>query len=103
MYASPASLLRLPPPRRRVNRGKFALAELGRLPERLLQSVDSRQSCACGAWTPGGANLADFGRSKRVGEQPSLSGEQCLSRCACGAGDAGENRFLKKNFEFKKS
>jgi hypothetical protein len=29
-YASPVSLLRLPPPRRRVNRGKFAPAERGR-------------------------------------------------------------------------
>jgi hypothetical protein len=28
MYASPVSLLRLPPPRRRVNQGKFAPAEV---------------------------------------------------------------------------
>jgi hypothetical protein len=30
MYASPESLLHLPPPRRRVTRGKFALAGRGR-------------------------------------------------------------------------
>jgi hypothetical protein len=29
--------------------------------------MDARQSCACGAWTPGGALPADFGRSKRAG------------------------------------
>jgi hypothetical protein len=28
MYASPVSLLRLPPPRRRVNQGKFAPADV---------------------------------------------------------------------------
>jgi hypothetical protein len=33
----------------------------------LLRCVDARQSCACGAWTPGGAILADFGLSKRAG------------------------------------
>jgi hypothetical protein len=50
MYATPVSLLRLPPPRRRVNQGKFAPAvpavraapaERGRPLER-----------SCGAWTP---------------------------------------------------
>jgi hypothetical protein len=92
MYASPVSLLRLPPPRRRVNRGKFARvvrghpielllrsgdgrqsapAERGRVQELLLWSGDTRQSCACGAWTPGGAILADFGHSKRAGDPGS--------------------------------
>jgi hypothetical protein len=40
MYASPVSLLRLPTPRRRVNRGKFAPAVRGRPPELLLRSGD---------------------------------------------------------------
>jgi hypothetical protein len=78
MYASPVSLLCLPHPRRRVNCGKFAPAECGRQPElrlrsgdaasALLRSVDARQSCSCGAWTPGGDSLADFGRSEREGD-----------------------------------
>jgi hypothetical protein len=54
MYASPVSLLRLLPPRRMVNLGKFASAER-----------DARQSCSCGAGTPGGDSLADFGCSER--------------------------------------
>jgi hypothetical protein len=29
--------------------------------------MDACQICACGAWMPGGAILADFGRSKRAG------------------------------------
>jgi hypothetical protein len=33
----------------------------------LLRCVDACQSCACGTGTPGGAILADFGRSKRAG------------------------------------
>jgi hypothetical protein len=71
MYASLTSLLCLPPPRRRVNRGKFAPAERGRPPEQLLQSADARQSCACEAWTPRGAILVDFGRSKMAGDPGS--------------------------------
>jgi hypothetical protein len=50
MYASPLSLLRLPPPRRRVNRGKFAPAERGRPPELLLRIVDARRLQFGGFW-----------------------------------------------------
>jgi hypothetical protein len=87
MYVFPVSLLHLPPPRRRVNQGKFAIvvrghqpelflrygdgrwsapAEHGHPPERLLRSVDACQSCAW-AWRPGGAILVDFDHSKRAG------------------------------------
>jgi hypothetical protein len=52
-YASPALLLRLPPPA-----GK----------KMLLRGVDPRQSCACRAGTPEGDNLADLGRSIRAGD-----------------------------------
>jgi hypothetical protein len=34
----------------------------------LLRFEDAHQSCSCWAWTPGGAILADFGRSKRAGD-----------------------------------
>jgi hypothetical protein len=79
MYASPVSLLRLPPPRRRVNRGKFAPAQRGNARQScscgagtaasaLLRSRDARQSCSCGAGTPGGDSLVDFGRSEREGD-----------------------------------
>jgi hypothetical protein len=40
MYASLVLLLRLPPPRRRVNWGKFAPAERGHPTELLLRSGD---------------------------------------------------------------
>jgi hypothetical protein len=62
-----------------VNRGKFAPAERGCPPELLLRSRegrqcvpgDARQCCSCGAGTPGGNSLADFGRSKRAGDPGS--------------------------------
>jgi hypothetical protein len=41
-YASPASLLRLPPPRRRLTRGKFAPARRGHTLVTHLRSGDTR-------------------------------------------------------------
>jgi hypothetical protein len=62
MYASPVSLLGLPPPRRRVNQGKFAPAERGRPPELLLRSGTRLLVRSCGAWTPARAAPAESGR-----------------------------------------
>jgi hypothetical protein len=56
MYASLVSLLRLPPLRRRENRGKFAPAVRGLPPELHLRGVDARRSHSGGFW-----------RSKRAG------------------------------------
>jgi hypothetical protein len=50
MYASPVSLLHLPPPRRRVNRGKFAPAGCGRLSELLLRSGGDGRYSAPAEW-----------------------------------------------------
>jgi hypothetical protein len=77
---------------------RAAPAERGRPPERLLRSVDARQSCACGAWTPRGAILADFGGSKRAGvpgknllavykqvygwKRPTIHGAYGVKKCA---------------------
>jgi hypothetical protein len=62
MYALPASLFGLPPPRRRVTRGKFALAGRGHPLVMLLRAGttasvlqrggDARQGCSCGEGTP---------------------------------------------------
>jgi hypothetical protein len=50
MYASPVSLLRLRPPRRKENRGKFAPAVRGRPPELRLRGVYARRSHSGGFW-----------------------------------------------------
>jgi hypothetical protein len=62
MYASPASLLRLPAPRRRLTWGKFTPAGHGRPPVMRLRGRDARQYapaewgcplvCSWGAGTP---------------------------------------------------
>jgi hypothetical protein len=70
MYALPASLLCLPPPRRAVTRGKIVPAVQGRQPELLRRGRVVSQSCSseAGTGSPRGNSLADFGRSKRAGD-----------------------------------
>jgi hypothetical protein len=88
MYALPVSLLCLPPPRRRVNREIF---------------------CSCGEGTPARAAPAERGRPEATvwqilaalngrvnwGAAIPLRGAVPEYRCACGAGDAGENQFFE--------
>jgi hypothetical protein len=58
MYASLASLLRLPPPRKKVTRGKFAPAGQGCL----LVMHPTPAGVLCGAGTPASDALAGRGR-----------------------------------------
>jgi hypothetical protein len=58
MYASPVSLLLLPPPRRRVNRGKFAPAGRGLPLVMLLRPLVH----SCGVGTPARDAPAERGR-----------------------------------------
>jgi hypothetical protein len=91
--------------RRRVTRGKICACRAG-TPTRAAPAERGRPlERSCGAGTPTRVAPADFGRSKKGGwsrEQPSLSREQCLSRCACGAGDAGENWFFEVKLQIQK-
>jgi hypothetical protein len=63
MYASPASLFCLPPPRRRVIRGENAAVGLGRLLVMLLR----------GAGMSGGGSLVDFCLSFREGDPQRIA------------------------------
>jgi hypothetical protein len=72
MYASQASLLRLPPPRRRVTRGKFAFAGRGR-PLVIHLRSGTPASVLLKGGTPRGDSLAYFGRSKPVGNPGSIA------------------------------
>jgi hypothetical protein len=70
-------------------------AEVHAKVKKLLRCVDARQSCACRAWTPGGAILADFGRSIRAGiqEKKLLAVYKFLD----GKGPLSEEHMTSKN------
>jgi hypothetical protein len=107
MYASPGIALCLPPPRRRVTRRKFALAGKGRPLVMLLRGGYARKCAPVERGCPpelllqsgDAASDAPAGNGRLM---PSHTGEQCLSTCACGAGDAGENQFCAVKLRIQK-
>jgi hypothetical protein len=81
-----------------VTRGKFAPAdEQGRPLVMFFRSGDGCQSCACGSVSSGVDSLADFGRSKRVGDPGSIA----PAGVGCRGGDPSESWRLKKYANLK--